>query len=140
MVYPNRLIKIQNTLQYSTVSGCRYLKSDGLVGPDEDADPQIVSAHNLCEAGVLGVGEPHPAQLHRHLQAEGPQLPRHDDHFKLKNRDAREKGIEKWPVFVKTPKLKCHLFFIFQYRYTFEIRYCKRRGVQEKQIQILEVL
>ncbi len=55
------------------VSG--YLESDGLVSPDEDADPQIVAAHNLCEAGVLGVGEPHPAQLHRHLQAEGPQLP-----------------------------------------------------------------
>jgi hypothetical protein len=69
MVCLNRLIKIQNTLATA------YLESDGLVGPDEDADPQIVAAHNLREAGVLGVGEPHPAQLHRHLQAEGPQLP-----------------------------------------------------------------
>ena len=52
-----------------------HLESDGLVGPDEDADPQVVTTHNLCEAGVLGVGQPHPAQLHRHLQPKGSQLP-----------------------------------------------------------------
>ena len=44
-----------------------YLKPDGLMRPDEDANAEVVATNHLGQPGVLCVGQADPVQFHGHL-------------------------------------------------------------------------